>query len=186
VILAGSDRLTVTSLEDGKSKTNRRLAPIRGKKGAVDLFSFLSSLTAQGKYLGGQRLTAKLNQYASNSTNPGPLVLFSDLMDEGWQTGLNKLAGRGFEVSVVHILSPDEVKPDLSGDFRLQDSETGSQVEVTADYEVISNYQRNLEEWRESWRRFCTAREMPYIPIETSLPLEDLLFAWLPQYRVLK
>lgn len=186
VILAGSDRLTVTAFKGGNSQTNRRLPPIRGKAGAITLFSFLSSLTTDSNPRDGKNPSANLNEYAAISNSPGPLLIFSDLMDKGWQTSLNKLAGRRFEVSLLHILSPEEVKPDLNGDFKLQDSETGSEVEITADYEVISRYQKNLEEWRESWRRFCTVRGMPYIPLETSLPLEDLLFAWLPQFGVLK
>jgi hypothetical protein len=113
-------------------------------------------------------------------------------MDDGWRQGLSSLAARGFEISVLHILSPDEVDPEtftdppLSGDFKLLDSETGIEVEITADYEILERYRQGLTRWRESWRRYCGARGMHYVSVETSLPLEELLFAWLRRQGVLK
>jgi hypothetical protein len=68
------------------------------------------------------------------------LLLLSDLMDDGWADGLRALAGRGFEVSVIHILSPDEVDPTLSGDLKLLDSETRTPVEITAEYDLLERY----------------------------------------------
>ena len=114
------------------------------------------------------------------------MLLLSDLLDDGWQPALNRLAGRGFEVSVLHILSPDELRPDLEGDFRLIDAETENGVELTANFDTLQRYQQALADWQASWRRFCTARSMHYLPIETSQPLEELLFADLPQQGVLQ
>jgi hypothetical protein len=107
-------------------------------------------------------------------------------MDDGWQEGLNYLASRGFEITLIHILSPDEVKPDLSGDFKLIDSETQREIEITADFESLERYQQGLRAWQESWRRFCSSRNMRYLSIASSLPLDELLFSHLRQQGVLK
>ena len=129
---------------------------------------------------------AALRKYAANAGSPGPLLLFSDLMDDGWKEALTSLAGRGFEVSLVHLLSPDESDPQLSGEFRLVDSENASQVEITADFETLERYRNFLVAWREDWRIFCNKRSIHYLPLDTCLPLDDLLFARLRQQGVLR
>lgn len=193
VALVGLDRVTVTALGGGESNGNGSMGyfpPHRGKGQALALFSFLQQLGAGGR----ASLAPRLASYAAGAPQPGPLLLFSDLLDASWPDGLNALAARGFEVSVLHLLAPDEVNPGLSswldaaptGDFKLRDVETGAEVEITADYELLERYRRGLADWQEELRRFCGARGMAYVPFETSLPLDDLLFAWLRRRGVLK
>jgi len=182
VALAGLDRVTVTALGGGKNGNASYFPPRRGKGQALALFSFLQSLTAGGR----TDLAPHLRAYAATATQPGPLLLFSDLLDEGWADGLRALAWRGFEVTVLHILAPDEVAPELSGDLKLLDIETGAEVEVTADPDLLQRYRDGLASWQEELRRFCGARGIHYVPIETSVPFEELLFAWLRQRGVLR
>jgi len=203
VALAGLDRVTVTAFGTGNNQHTARSArqqvvadsvvyfpPRRGKGQALALFSFLQRLTPGG----GTHLAPRLRAYAAAAMQPGPLLILSDLLDEGWSEGLRALASRGFEITVLHILSPDEVNPEAgewlsgeaSGDFKLLDVETGAQVEITADYDLLERYRDGLAAWREELRGFCGARGMHYVPIETSLPFEELLFAWLRQRGVLK
>jgi uncharacterized protein (DUF58 family) len=182
IALVGLDRVTVTAMGGDGSDTAGYFPPHRGKSQAFALFSFLSSLTSGGR----TDLAPRLRAYALSATQPGPLLLFSDLLDEGWRDGLHALAGRGFEVTVLHLLSPDEVDPPLSGDLKLLDAETGAEVEITADYEMLARYREGLEDWQAEIRRFCGARGMHYVPVVTSLPFEELLFAWLRRQGVLK
>jgi uncharacterized protein (DUF58 family) len=193
IALAGLDRVTATVL--GRDGRQGYFAPRRGKQQAFALFQFLSSLTAHGSL----DLGSALLRYAGGSTQPGPLLLLSDLFDTAPQApspsvtrvasytdGLNALAARGFEVSVLHILAPDEVNPELAGDLKLHDVETGAEVEITADYDLLGRYRDGLAAWQEDLRRFCGARGMHYVPIETSLPFEELLFAVLRSRAVIK
>jgi uncharacterized protein (DUF58 family) len=193
VALVGLDRVTVTALGGGQSNGHGGalyFSPHRGKGQALALFSFLQQLGASGR----ASLAPRLASYAAGAPQPGPLLLFSDLLDARWPDGLNALAARGFEVSVLHLLAPDEANPGLSswldaaptGDFKLRDVETDAEVEITADYELLERYRRGLADWQEELRRFCGARGMAYVPFETSLPLDDLLFAWLRRRGVLK
>ena len=65
-------------------------------------------------------------------------------------------------------------------------SETGTEVELTADFDLLQRYRHGLAAWQEELRLFCGARGMHYAPVETALPFEELLFAWLRQRGVLK
>lgn len=181
IALAGLDRVTVRALGNGRS-ANGYFPPHRGKHNAYALFSFLQSIRANGR----AELSTNLRSYALASPAPGPLLLITDLMDEGWADGLRALGGRGLEVSVLHILSPDEVNPEISGDLKLLDSETNDEIEITAEYDLIERYKSGLAAWQAEVHHFCASRGMNYAPILTSLPIEDLLFAWLRRQGVLR
>lgn len=187
IALAGLDRVTVTGVLNG-AKTGAYFPPHRGKQQAMKLFSFLLGLQKPVDANGGAPpdVTRALQNYTATAPAPGPLVIFSDLMDDGWKDGLRALAGRGFEVTVVHLLAPEEAQPALEGDFKLLDAETGAAVEITSDYELLARYRAELAEWQEDLRRFCAARQMGYVPLLTSVPLEELLFNWLRRTGVLR
>ncbi len=197
IALAGLDRVTVTALgmEEWKNGKLRYWAPHRGKQQAFALFQFLSTLGAGGMV----DLRSTLAHYAAQTHQPGPLLILSDLLDPtpqsstlppfqspSWADGLRALAARGFEITVLHLLSPDEVHPELAGDLKLVDVESGGEVELTADYDLLERYRRGLAAWREELGRFCGARGIHYVPVETSLPFEQLLFAVLRSRGVLK
>ena len=177
IALAGLDRVTVTAL----GTTDAQLSPRRGKQQAWTLFNFLQRVNA----VGAVDLAAALRTYAASARRPGPLLLLSDLMDDGWAAGLNALAAQGFEVTVLHLLAPQEVNPPLAGDLKLLDAETAATVEITADFDLLERYRQNLHDWQAEVARFCSARAMHYIPVETSIPFEQLLFAILRRRGVL-
>jgi uncharacterized protein (DUF58 family) len=187
VALSSLDQVTVTALSsNGKGVQNTYFPSKRGKRNAIELFNFLLSIPVGEEPRSDHSLSLRLNSYAATMGRPGPLLLLSDLMNDGWQQGLGALATHGFEVTILHILSPDEISPELYGDFRLLDSENGPHVEVTADFDTLDRYRQNLKDWQKDWRRFCLARAMQYLPIQTTMPLDELLFARLRQRGILR
>jgi uncharacterized protein (DUF58 family) len=180
IALAGLDRVTVTAFSGGAPNAGY-LTPRRGKGQALSLFSYLQAIQTGGRTDLGPHLRA----YAAAATQPGPLLLFSDLLDETWKDGLQALAKRGFDVTVLQILAPDEVDPQFQGDLRLIDHETGAEVEITADFDLLQRYRAGMEAWREEIRQFCGARGIHHIPLVTTLPFDSLLFALLRQRGVL-
>ena len=193
IALLGLDRITVQTIAAHSSETNHRLPPLRGKRQAQTLFDYLQALgpakppAAESPTQNPrQSLSRQLAAYAANTPHPGPLLLFSDLMDDDWRSGVNALAGRGFELTVVHILSPDEINPELAGDFRLVDREDGRQVELSADFETLQRYRQHLSTWQAEWQRFCSVRNLNYIAISSALPLDDLLFTGLRRTGLLR
>src|SRR5260370_14303660 len=56
--------------------------------------------------------------------SPGLTIVISDfLAPAGYQTGLRAVSQLRHEVALVQILPPDEIEPDLQGDWHLPDSE---------------------------------------------------------------
>jgi uncharacterized protein (DUF58 family) len=191
IALVGLDRVTAAAfgLEFENGNGARRVyTPHRGKRQALGFFNYLQDLAGSPAYQGDSPFDPgrELGRYAASASQPGPSVLISDLMDEGWMQGIHSLAARGFEVSVIHLLSPEELDPQLSGDLKLLDSENQAEVEISADFDVLARYRETLQEWREELHRFCSQRRVHYIPVDTAIPMDELLFAWLRSGGLLK
>ena len=187
VVLAGLDRVTINTL--GYSTNQNLQSPlkqIRGKNQAIKLFNHLQSIPIQKAFPSGRKLEILLHKYAETAGNACPLLIFSDLMDDGWRPGIKHLAAAGFDITVLHILSPDEIDPNLDGEFRLIDRETNEFLEITADFSLNEQYRKNLSGWQSKWQSFCQSLGIHYLPVVTSIQLEQLLFAHLRQRGVLR
>lgn len=92
--------------------------------------------------------TADLARAARDIAGPravrGPLVIISDFMTTDWQNTLSglSLAGGGL---VLHVLAPEELDPDLAGDLKLIDIESGADTDVSTTSEAMRQYQETLQ-----------------------------------------
>lgn len=169
IALTTGDQLTVTSLS---SSADRRWGPFRGSGSSVRLFQFLAATRATGI----TDLNQSLKNYALRVKRPGLLLLISDLFSPGgFKAGLRPLLARGYEVGLIHLLSPDEANPPASGDLKLVDVETGQATEITLDEPTRALYQARLQAWQTDIASYCAARAIHYIPVTTALPWDKLI-----------
>ncbi|MDA0245043.1 MAG: DUF58 domain-containing protein [Chloroflexi bacterium] len=177
IALATGDLLSVTLLQQSDT---RSWGPSRGQHHSLRLFQFLE--TAAQTSHGQIQLNEMLRDYALRGRRPGLLLLLSDLLaPTGYREGLNALLGRGYEVVVLHILSPDELEPPLLGDVKLVDSETGAEAEITLDATMLAEYQAHVQSWQLEIARDCQQRGAHYVPITTDQPWEVLVMNVLRQ-----
>ncbi|MGH2428992.1 MAG: DUF58 domain-containing protein [Candidatus Limnocylindria bacterium] len=167
--LASLDRVSVAFLGDGRATG---LRPMRGKRRAMELFEFLSE-PREERHTG---LAAAAREYAARMRGTGPLLLLSDLMDPGYLDALRDLAGTRCQLSVLHVLSPEELDPDIPSDARLVDNETGQGIEVSGDDDLVERYRVRLSEWQAEIASFVGRRGGAYVAVPTDLDLTDLLF----------
>ena len=177
--LASLDRVSVAFLGDGRATT---LRPMRGKRRALELFRFLSEPRSE-RHTG---LAAAAREYASKLRGTGPLLLLSDLMDPGYLDALRDLAGTRCQLSVLHVLSPEELDPVVAPDARLVDNETGQGIEVTGDDDLVERYRARLADWQAEIGAFVSRRGGAYVAVPTDLDLADLLFDTLRRRRVVE
>jgi hypothetical protein len=111
-------------------------------------------------------------------------VLLSDLLDPSSERVVRELAATGSELIVLHILSPDELDPQLEGDLRLVDSESGEGIDVTVDLATIDDYKARLAAWQDGLADLAAKRRASYVPLSSDVPLNDLVFAELRRRRV--
>ena len=177
--LASMDRVSVAFLGDGAATGMR---PMRGKRRALELFQFLA--TPRTERLTG--LAAAARSYAARMRGTGPLLLTRDLRDPGYLDALRDLAGTRWQLSLLHLLAPDEIEPEVPPDARLVDNETGQAVEVSGDDDLIERYRARLAEWQDEIASFVSRRGGAYVQVPSDLDLSDLLFDVLRRRRVVE
>jgi uncharacterized protein (DUF58 family) len=180
ISLTSGDLLTVALLHSGG---DRHWGPHRNQQNSLRLLQFLETGTASGV----TDLNLSLRNYALYGRRPGLLFLISDLLSpNGYQDGLNAMQSRGYEVVLIHLLSPDEVDPPVSGDLKLVDVETGRDAEITLDPTTLNQYRERLHEWQAQIAGYCANRGVHYIPVTTDLPWEQLVMQTLRVKGVVK
>jgi len=177
--LAHLDRVSVAFLGDGRATT---LRPLRGKARVFEAFRFLSE--PRRERLTG--LAAAARDYAGRLRGRGPLILVSDLMDPGYLDALRDLAGTRCQLSVLHVLSPEELDPDVPPDARLVDNETDAGIDVTGDDDLVDRYRARLADWQAEIGGFVARRGGSYVVVPSDLDLADLLFDVLRRRRVVE
>ena len=85
---------------------------------------------------------------------------------------------------LIHLLSPQELAPDLAGDLELIDSENGETVPASLTPETLARYRERLQTWCGELERYCVARRIPYVRLSTAMPLEEAVLGELRRRRL--
>ena len=194
VALSGFDRVSVIPFPDRANDANMdpgariaelaargALRSVRGKRSAIQFFQNLSKLTAGG----AANLNEALRRGALEARQAGVAVVLGDFLDPaGYESGLNALVGRGFQVDLVQILAPDERSPATFGDLRLVDSESGAAQEVTFGRFRLKAYRQTVQNFMQRLREFCQARGMNFFTASSNTDLQELLLKQLRKAEV--
>lgn len=177
--LTTGDLVRVTVLRQDRTPS---WGPHRGRAYAMPLLLELEKVYTRGE----TNLDSHLKDYALRAGRPGLCVLISDMMSQNFKDGLSALQARGFEVVVIQVLSPDEIDPEITGDLRLIDVETGIPQEVTIDAEMRELYLERLLAWREDIGDFCLKRGIHFVSTDTNTPWEQLILFELRRLGVVR
>lgn len=178
IALNGLDRVTLTAF----GNRTVTLPACRGRQSALAVFSFLEKVEPNGAVTLGEAL----RRYALAVRRPGPLFFLSDLLTPDWEEGVRALVARRFEVTVLHLLSPEELDPPLRGDMRLLDSEWNTAVEITLDEHTAARYRQAVEAWRGEAQRWCAGRGVRYVFIPSNLAVDRVIFSVLVRQGIVR
>lgn len=180
ISLVSGDVVSVTGVREGNNLT---WGPHRGRAYLIPMLKEMEKFQPQGRV----DLNDKLREYAMRTRRAGMCFVFSDMLNEtGYREGLNALQGRGFEVTLIHVLSKDEIDPQISGDLKLVDVETGKTQDVSLDDEMIALYKKRFLAWTEEIGTFCMKRGIHYVQLDTSTAWEQLILFELRRLGVLR
>ena len=127
-------------------------------------------------------LAEGVKSFCLRNSGKGIVVLISDLMDKsGYEGALRYLLAQDMDVYVVHVLSAEEIDPDVKGDLRLVDSEDGDVAEITVSGPLLKRYKQTLAAFVGSAKDFCSRRGMTYLLAKNEVPVEDLVTGYLRQ-----
>jgi len=170
IALNRGDRLRVALLKSDRAEAV--LGPVRGRPQVMQLLRSLDGHSPDGK----TDLDSALRKEASASHRPGLCILISDLFSPtGYEAGLGELQSRGHDVAIIQLLSPLEIEPDLAGDLRLIDVETGEAQDVTLEASLRRLYSGRVREWREGIQATCHRREVRFLAIVTDRAWDQVI-----------
>lgn len=168
VALGRSDRVAVGSFDE---TLHGYAPPRRGRRSAHGIFSTLEQV-----HPGGETDPEKALAAWPHHRGGGVVLLFTDfLYPDGHDRPLRRLASRGDELHVFHVMSPAEIKPPLDGDLTLIDRETGETLNVTVTAELKQRYTRRVLEWSDGIGASCRKLGATYNRLLTHVPVEDLI-----------
>ena len=105
---------------------------------------------------------------------------FKSLLDKhGFQDALRYLVAQQMDTYVIHVLSQEELEPDVKGDLRLIDCEDEDVAEITVSAPLLKRYKQTLAAFVESARDFCNRRGMNYLLANTQVPVDQLIASYL-------
>src|SRR5437764_12547941 len=109
-------------------------------------------------------------------TSPGLTIILSDfLAPGGYQTGIRAVRQLRQEFALLQILAPDELEPDVQGDWRLRDSEGVGTIDVSASPGVLQAYRQRLALFTQELASFAHAHAMTYTLIPSDTPILDVV-----------
>ena len=108
-------------------------------------------------------------------------------MDKGgYEDALRYLVARQYDIYLIHVLSQEEIEPDLMGDLKLIDVEDFDEAEVTVGGPLVKRYKHNLAAYRAALQDFCLKRGVTYLFTSNQVPFDRLVLTYLRQRGLVK
>lgn len=181
IALANLDRANVLWFS---SVLGDDLGLVRGKS---QFHSVLEFLRRAPEAQGATGLLATARTFTQRLKRRGLVFVLSDFLDPaGYEEALGLLRFNRFDVHVIQILDPAELRPEATGDLRLVDCETGAPLEVTASAAVLQSYHEEVDRFLAGLTGFCLRRGIAYAQASTAVPFEDLVLRVLRDGMILK
>lgn len=168
--LAAGDRVQVGLFADRGLVWSPRM---QGREKAEVLFAWLEDSKAEG----GQTFDRAIYAAIPDLKAKGLVILISDWWTEELTRELKALQSTGQEVLAIHVMAPEEIDPELLGPglVDMVDSESGEEIELMLDAEMLASYRAALSDWRQALRDEFATRGWRYFPVSTASSLEHFL-----------
>ena len=173
--LCRADRVKIEALDGARSS----VAPtLRGRSSLWQLVEYLENLETRSTV----SMTEAVKAFCLRNTGKGILVLITDLMDKsGYEDALKYLVARDLDIYLIHVLSQEEIDPDITGDLKLVDCEDQDIAEVSVSQRLIDRYKQTLANFIEQAREFSSRRGIVYTMTSTERSVDRLVSRYLRQ-----
>jgi uncharacterized protein (DUF58 family) len=171
--LIRTDRVRIETL--GQS-LHQQGPTLRGRRSVWRMIDYLDSIQPGET----TSLADGVKRFCHRNAGKGIVVLISDLMDKnGYEPALRYLVSQRMDVYVIHILSQEEIDPDVKGDLKLVDVEDQDIAEITVSAPLIARYKSTLNAFVSGAQEFCNRRGMNYLLANNQTPVKDLIGSYL-------
>lgn len=149
------------------------MPPATGRQYRSRLLSFLEDLEPGGDFPLEQAVESMLTYHKGQ----GIAVVLSDFLTFGdIPKAFNMLFSSGLETCGIQLLSQEEIDPDLTGDVRFIDCETGTSLDVSSAGDLLGIYHEHRLGLQEHLEANCRKRNGRFLSFSSANSLETILF----------
>lgn len=192
--LSGEDKVEIRLFN--QSQIIGGLPAMHGRSSFLKLYRFMAERYRGNGYLTGERqetesvdypgeidASAPVSDLSLPFRMPGALPrrsgmtwLFTDAMFErGIEETLLTLAAAGQQVVLVQLLSPEELRPEWTGELNLIDSELATGKEVAVSERLLKQYREEVAHYQERLRILCSELGADYAFVDTGKPVQNTI-----------
>lgn len=177
--LANQDHVRVSLFRDRLVAATRTL---RGKTRIYDVLELVDSPPQ-----GTTDLAEALDSFSKETRRPGVVFVISDFLDpRDVLPSIRLLASRRFGITALHLLAPEEIAPELSGDVELRDIETGRTRHVPLRRDTVERYRAFFRAHCDRFRSELRRYGVRYLRLTTDRELDEILFTLFPKKGLLR
>src|SRR5258707_9370177 len=178
VALKCEDNVIIGALTD-RLTAHRRTGS--GKHAIWAAGEFLSRLP----HGGSTDLNRALYELGRVVTSSGLTIVISVFLVPGaYHAALRAVRQLRQERALLQILPPDEIEPELQGDWRLRDSEGVGSVDVSSTPGVLQAYRQRLSAFMQELASFAHTHAMTYAMIPSDTAIVDVVQRLLSQVQI--
>jgi len=168
--LIRTDRVRIETLGQGVSE---RGPILRGRHSVWRMLEHVEAIQPDEKPV---TLSEGVKNFCLRNAGRGVVVLISDLMDKaGYEHALRYFVSHQVDCFVIHVLSQEELEPDVKGDLKLVDCEDQDEAEITVSAPLLSRYRQTLNSFVAGAQDFCGRRGIHYFLANNQLPVQELV-----------
>jgi uncharacterized protein (DUF58 family) len=174
--LAALDRVGVVAVSD---RIVAELPPNRGRQWLPQLFRFLDGLEVDAASVS---LKGAMESFVQHRPRRGITIVISDLFDPaGFEAAIDRLALRGFEPFLLHVVDDQEAEPTLTGSVKLVEVGGRRSRRTYLEELDLQNYRQVFAEFSAGCRRYCARRGIGIVQARTSVPFQEAVLRMIRQ-----
>ncbi|AEE96730.1 DUF58 domain-containing protein [Mahella australiensis] len=170
IALSNFDRAAVSAVNQ---KARASMKALSGKQSFWRALRFIDDIAFDGK----TGLSGAIKSYEGLGSKSGISIILTDLFSEdGYKDGIKYLQYKKQDVTIIHILAPQELEPPWQDSVRLLDIEGYEYRDITIKQDVLSAYRKALDDFIDDNRRFCYEHGVHYIPVSSAAGVDRVIF----------
>lgn len=166
--LLSYDRVTIIPWNN---KAQSSYGPYRTQGSFMQIVSLLEELPDHGE----SRFSEAIKNMEWKAGRGISMVITDGLIDRGLEEGLKYLKYRRQEIYFCHILSPQEISPQIDGALELVDCETGKTMEVTVSGALLDSYEKSVRKFLSGMKELCKKWGIRYSLLPSDLPVDRMV-----------
>ncbi len=183
VVLANHDHVKLHMLREG---TPAPASPFyRGRHRIMDCVNFVSPVSPERSL----EFAGALGAHLKRIRRPGKAIVVSDFLmpPSSYQQGLNLLRAFNLDISVIQVLTPEELNPPFSrGRLALVDLEGSTEISLEWSGDLSRDYHERLSRHNRELRSFCHQGGMHASQYITDRELSGFVLKTLPSVGLFK